>query len=123
MLTPAIAVRLAVICGSFALASVVQGQDVMLVPCGQVSFFTPRCVVLELATPPPVPPAPPVEPLFPPGTMAQDTPPLMMKLLHEPTVENARAFLDWQALRQARVQEVQQLLRLMQRRAPRPESD
>jgi hypothetical protein len=49
--------------------------------------------------------------------MAPDTPPLLRKLLEEPTVENAWAFLDWQHRRAARMHEVQQLLRVL---APPP---
>jgi hypothetical protein len=43
--------------------------------------------------------------------MAPDTPPLMKTLLAEPTLDNARAFLDWHQQRMARVQEVQRLLK------------
>jgi hypothetical protein len=43
--------------------------------------------------------------------MAPDTPPLLLKVLEEPTVEHAQAFLDWQDRRAARLAEVQQLLR------------
>jgi hypothetical protein len=43
--------------------------------------------------------------------MASDTPPLLRKLFEEPSVENARAFLDWQQRRAARIREVQHLLR------------
>jgi hypothetical protein len=45
--------------------------------------------------------------------MASDTPPLLRKLFEEPSVENARAFLDWQQRRAARIREVQHLLRLL----------
>jgi hypothetical protein len=43
--------------------------------------------------------------------MAPDTPPLLLQLLEEPSVAHARAFLDWQQRRAARLAEVQQLLR------------
>ena len=43
--------------------------------------------------------------------MAPDTPPLLLKVLEEPTVEHAQAFLAWQQRRAARLAEVQQLLR------------
>jgi hypothetical protein len=43
--------------------------------------------------------------------MAPDTPPLLLKLLEEPTVAHAQAFLAWQQRRAARLAEVQQLLR------------
>jgi hypothetical protein len=88
------------------------GQDVRLLDCAQVQFFGPACVPL-VPPAPPDPPAPPPEPLFSPETMAPDTPPLLRKLLEEPSVENARAFLDWQHRRAARMREVQQLLRLL----------
>jgi len=83
-------------------------QDVRLLDCAQVQFFGPACVAVE-PVPPPPPPRPP-EPLFRPETMAPDTPPLLLKLLEEPTVENAQAFVDWQQRRYERIREVQQLL-------------
>jgi hypothetical protein len=92
-------------------------QDVRLFDCAQVHFFGPACVpVVPL---PPTPPAP-VAPLFSPETMASDTPPLLLKLLEEPSVDNARAFLDWQQQRSERITEVQQLLWQLtrQRRTP-----
>ena len=64
-------------------------------------------------------PPPRQEPLFPPQTLAADTPPLMRTLLDEPTRENARRFLAWQQERLARIATVQQLLqRLSQPPAP-----
>jgi len=52
--------------------------------------------------------------------MAPDTPPLLLKLLEEPSVDNAQAFIDWQQQRYARIMEVQQLLQKLtwQRRNP-----
>ena len=88
------------------------GQDVQLLDCAQVQFFGPACVPVLPPEPPPSP-APPPEPLFSLETMAPDTPPLLRKLLEEPSVENARAFLDWQQRRAARIREVQHLLRLL----------
>ena len=84
-------------------------QDVRLLDCAQVQFFGPACV--PVAPLPPAPPTPPPAPLFSPETMAPDTPPLLLKVLEEPTVEHAQAFLDWQHRRAARLAEVQQLLR------------
>jgi hypothetical protein len=52
--------------------------------------------------------------------MAPDTPPLLIKLLEEPSVEHARAFLDWQQQRYARITEVQQLLRQLMRQQHAP---
>jgi hypothetical protein len=52
--------------------------------------------------------------------MAPDTPPLLLKLLEEPSVDNARAFLDWQQHRAARITEVQQLLRQLTRQRSTP---
>ena len=86
-------------------------QDVRLLDCAQVHFFGPACVLVAPALPASHPPTPPPAPLFSPETMAPDTPPLLLKLLDDPTVDNAQAFLAWQQRRAARVQEVQQLLR------------
>jgi hypothetical protein len=49
--------------------------------------------------------------------MAPDTPPLLLTLLDDPTVEHVQAFLDWQQARHARLMEVQQLLRQLTRSA------
>ena len=86
-------------------------QDVQLLDCAQVQFFGPACVPVTPLPPAPAAPTPPRAPLFSPETMAPDTPPLLRKLFDEPTVANAQAFLDWQQRRQARLAEVQQLLR------------
>ena len=88
------------------------GQDVRLLDCAQVQFFGPACVSLVPPESAPAPALPP-DPLFSPETMAPDTPPLLRKLLEEPSVENTRAFLDWQHRRAARLMEVQQLLRVL----------
>jgi hypothetical protein len=95
------------------------GQDVHLLDCAQVQFFGPACVPVAPVTPIP-PPPPSGEPLFSPETMAPDTPPLLLKLLQEPTRENARAFLDWQQECQTRLTEVQQLLRQLTRQRNTP---
>ena len=86
-------------------------QDVRLLDCAQVQFFGPACVPVTLTPPAPAPPVPAAAPLFSPETMAPDTPPLLLKVLEEPTVEHAQAFLAWQQRRAARLAEVQQLLR------------
>ena len=86
-------------------------QDVRLLDCAQVQFFGPACVPVTPLPSAPPPPVPAAAPLFSPETMAPDTPPLLLQLLEDPSVEHARAFLDWQYRRAARVQEVQQLLR------------
>jgi hypothetical protein len=90
-------------------------QDVQLLDCAQVQFFGPACVPAvampqgqQLSPPPPQ-----EEPLFRPETMAPDTPPLLLKLLEQPSVENARAFVTWQHKRTERITEVQQLLRAL----------
>ena len=88
-----------------ALAS---GQDVHFLTCAEVRFYDEGCLSLPplgVVQPPPPPP-----PLFPPETLARDTPPLMRQLLDQPTRANAEAFLRWQAERQARILEVQTLL-------------
>lgn len=96
-------------------------QEVRYFACAEVQFFE----VVPCATPAPVPlsvsqalPAPEV-PLFSPETMAADTPPLLVKVLDEPSVEHARAFVAWQLRRQQRVQEVQQLLKAIAAEIPR----
>jgi hypothetical protein len=95
-----------------SLTAPVWAQDIRLLDCAQVQFFGPACVPVAPLSPPP-PPPPPVEPLFSPETMALDTPPLLLKLLEAPSVENAQAFVDWQQRRYERIREVQQLLRLL----------
>ena len=92
-------------------------QDVRLLDCAQVHFFGPACVRVAPTPPAPAPPPPPPAPLFSPETMAPDTPPLLVKLLEEPTVDNAQAFLDWQHRRAARITEVQHLLQQLARPA------
>jgi hypothetical protein len=86
-------------------------QDVRLLDCAQVQFFGPACVLVVPLPAAPSPSPPPPAPLFSPETMAPDTPPLLLQLLEEPSVAHARAFLDWQQRRAARLAEVQQLLR------------
>jgi hypothetical protein len=76
-----------------------------------VDFFTPDCPPVAQAPVTPQAPVPPPLALFPEGTMAPDTPPLMKTLLAEPTLEHAQAFLAWHQQRMARVQEVQRLLK------------
>jgi hypothetical protein len=71
--------------------------------------------VTPVATPPPGDILPP---LFPPETVSPDMPPLLLKLLHEPTTANARAFLAWQRARWQRIQAVQTLLRTLQTADP-----
>ena len=88
-------------------------QDFRLLDCAALSFVGPACVVVVPVSVPPTAAPPIPAPLFPPGTLAPDTPPLMMQLLQEPTVDNAQAYLDWQTRRMARIQEVQQLLRTL----------
>jgi hypothetical protein len=71
--------------------------------------------VIPAATPPPGDTLPP---LFPPETVSPDMPPLLLKLLQEPTTANARAFLAWQRARWQRIQAVQTLLRTLQTTDP-----
>jgi hypothetical protein len=96
--------------------------------CGEVRFFGTAC------PPPPAPPetppptaeaappeeTPPPERLFTPETVAPTTPPLVLRLLQEPTEEHARAFLAWQQARLQRILEVQALLKRLQATAPPP---
>jgi hypothetical protein len=92
-------------------------QDVQLLDCAQVQFFGPACVpTVPIPQAQDVPSQPsPEPPLFSPETMAPDTPPLLLKLLEQPSVENARAFVTWQHKRYERITEVQQLLRALLR--------
>jgi hypothetical protein len=62
----------------------------------------------------------PPEPLFTPETVAPTTPPLVLRLLQEPTEDHARAFLAWQQARLQRLLEVQALLKRLQSAAPPP---
>jgi hypothetical protein len=84
-------------------------QDLRFLTCGEVRFGGTSCL-----TPPPALEEPlPVqtEPLFPPASVARDAPPLLLRLAEDPTLEHARQFLAWQRRRQARLQEVQRLLK------------
>jgi hypothetical protein len=90
--------------------------------CGEVRFFGDACPpppALPEAPPPAEEtptleePAPP-EPLFTPETVAPTTPPVVVRLLQEPTEEHARAFLAWQQARLQRILEVQPLLKRLQ---------
>lgn len=100
-------------------------QEVRYFACAEVRFFAAGPCGAPGPVASPVPPlaqaVPPPEetPLFPPETLAPDTPPLLAKVLEEPTVENARAFVAWQTRRQQRVQEVQQLLKAIAAESPR----
>jgi hypothetical protein len=64
--------------------------------------------------------APPPEPLFPPETVAPTTPPVVLRLLQEPTEAHARSFLAWQQARLQRILEVQALLKRLQPEAGPP---
>lgn len=88
-------------------------------PCGEVRFFGEACPpppALPEGPPPaaeiptPEEPAPP-EPLFTPETVAPTTPPVVLRLLQEPTEAHAQAFLAWQQARLQRILEVQALLK------------
>lgn len=93
--------------------------DLQFLACGHVHFFRDACA----------PVLPPEEetaaardqgaaeaPLFPPETLAKDTPPLLVELLTHPTPEAADAYLDWQRRRADRVQEAMALLKARQAR-------
>jgi hypothetical protein len=96
--------------------------------CGEVRFFGEACPPPPALpeTPPPVEEAPapedpaPPEPLFTPETVAPTTPPVVLRLLQEPTEAHARAFLAWQQARLQRLLEVQALLKRLQATAPPP---
>jgi len=98
--------------------------------CSEVRFFGPACPPPPHTTPPEAPPpveeAPPpeaprpAEPLFPPETVAPETPPVVLRLLQEPTEANAQAFLAWQQARLQRLLEVRALLKRLQPEAATP---
>lgn len=106
--------------------------------CAVVQFFGEACTpateirlaspisgpeaAVSTPTPPPTESLPPLsnaapadaaapqESLFTPETVSPDTPPLLLRLLQEPTETNARTFLAWYQARLARIQQVQTLL-------------
>jgi len=96
------------LCG-LGVASSQESDPLRFFVCGEVRFFAQACA----------PPAAP-EPLFTPETVGPETPPLLLRLLQEPTVDNARAFAAWQQARQARMSEVQGLLRALSRQGQHP---
>jgi len=93
-----------------------QTSDAQFFACGEVRFFAQACPPLPEAPPPAVVPAL----LFTPETVGPDTPPLLLRLLQEPTVDNARAFVAWQRARYTRISEVQDLVRTLSRPERRP---
>ncbi|MDE0205864.1 MAG: hypothetical protein OXP66_07545 [Candidatus Tectomicrobia bacterium] len=56
--------------------------------------------------------------LFPRETLAPDAPPLLRRLLAEPTLENARRYVRWYARRSERLRAVQALIELAGREKP-----
>lgn len=110
---------LVVLLGSLG-GSLSWGQDVTVqfFPCAEVRFFTPACPAPVLQDVPPAPPPPPQQatggPLFPPNTVSPYTPPFLLQLLEQPTLDHARAFVAWQRAQLQRLQEVQALLRQVQ---------
>jgi hypothetical protein len=119
-----------------ATAAVSEAPDPLrFFPCAAVQFFGEACApvavpVVVVPAAPAVPASAPTpepltpdaagetperpESLFPPQTLAPDTPPLLLQLLHTPTEANARAYLAWQQARIQRIREVQALLRILQ---------
>lgn len=84
--------------------------------CPVVQYFVEGCAPVSALPELPPPPVPSPHgtneyPLFPPETLARDTPPLMRELLHNPTPENARRYLAWQRERQERIEAVQRLIK------------
>ena len=51
-----------------------------------------------------------IYPLFPNNSLAPDAPPLLQLLLADPTLENARRYVQWYARRTERLREVQALI-------------
>jgi hypothetical protein len=101
--------RILVAVSLVTMPTVSAAQDLRFLTCGEVRFGGTSCLT-------PLPPpeeARPVqaEPLFPPSSVARDAPPLLLRLAEEPTLAHAKQFLAWQRRRQARLQEVQRLLK------------
>ena len=112
------------LCG-LGVASSQESDPLRFFACGEVRFFDQACAppaAPAVPAAPEVPASPPAapEPLFTPETVGPETPPLLLRLLQEPTVDNARAFAAWQQARQARMTEVQGLLRTLSRQGQRP---
>lgn len=82
-------------------------QEVGLLACTDVSIFGPGCAVeaLPVVVPVVAEPSVPDFPLFPPETLARDTPPIFVQFLNDMTPENADAFLEWQGRRLHRMEE------------------
>ncbi len=98
----------------------VWAERVEFLECPKVDFFAddpcggnPPAWSPQESAPAPAPVVPPA--LFSPGTMAPDTPPLMLQLLNDPTAANLQAYVQWEHERQQRIKEVQLLLRRYQR--------
>ena len=53
-----------------------------------------------------------IYPLFPNNSLAPDAPPLLRLLLAEPSLKNARRYVEWYARRTERLREVQALIDL-----------
>ena len=112
------ALALSLLLGSAGLAA--SQEPPRFFACGEVRFFGPACAPPSAAeAPPPAPPVAP-EPLFTPETVGPEPPPLLLKLLLEPTPENAKTFFEWQYARQRRIQEVQGLIRELSRKNQQP---
>ena len=94
--------------------------DVAWSQASAMAFFAQACPPAAPEAPTPPPPAVAPAPLFTPETVGPDTPPLLLRLLQEPTVEHAHAFVAWQQARQERISEVQGMLRALSRPERRP---
>jgi hypothetical protein len=92
------------------LGTVAVAQDARFEYRPRLQFEPAVAPVEEEPAPVPVPvPVPP--PLFTRETVAPDTPPLMLTLLNEPTLENAKAFVRYHMEKAKAMQEVQALIR------------
>jgi hypothetical protein len=95
-------------------SSVASAEGARYFDCPLVAYFGEPCEglstqVIQPQTPASVAPSP-EDPLFTPQTVSPDTPPVMLRLLLEPTEANALAYIRWQRKRLERVKEVQALL-------------
>jgi hypothetical protein len=95
-------------------SDVASAESARYFDCPIVAYFGEACAGISTPVILPQTPAPESpsseEPLFTPQTVSPDTPPLMLRLLQEPTEANALAYVRWQKKRLERVKEVQTLL-------------
>src|SRR5262245_17480260 len=90
------------------LPTLVLAEDIRFWDCSPWQGTCPEVAEEPSASLPASVPPPPVD-LFPPETLAPDTPPWFVTLFHAPTLENARLAHALQVERNQIIQQVQQL--------------